>query len=89
MGITERLKQAAITLRKYQDWRRGYDVRSMKGAGVDNVELGKAIDEILTFFGYKEPLAKCAKCKHNVGIGCRRDKNTWDNPECIFEEAKE
>jgi hypothetical protein len=87
MEITEKLKDAVLILRKYQDWRRGYDVRSMKGAGVDNKELGNAIDAILEHFGYSEPLAQCLFCKHNVGIGCRRDKDNWDNPECKFEEA--
>ena len=58
MTITEAIK----VLRRYRDWRRGYDVRTMDSAGVNPKRAGEAIDCILSHFGASEPLTVCAGC---------------------------
>lgn len=89
MEITQEIKDAALCLRRYQDWRRGDDVRTMSGAGIDTAELGQAIDRILDYFGYSEPLAMCETCKYNGErqgfTGCIRECSL-DNRECVYEE---
>jgi hypothetical protein len=92
MEFTKELKEAALYLRRFQDWRRGDDVRTMPGANIDDRELGKAIDLILAYFGYPETLAMCRQCKHNGErsgyVGCIRE-SAFDNRECVFEEAED
>lgn len=78
MSNENELKEAAVILRKFQDWRRGYDVRTMVDAGIDNKELGRAIDTILAHFGLPEPLTFCRDCKWNGDVKCNRK-------ECRFE----
>lgn len=91
MTFPDNIKKAALYLRRFQDWRRGDDVRSMPGAGIDGRELGKAIDLILTYFGYPEPLTNCENCKYNGEhhgfTGCIREAGL-QNKECKFEEKE-
>lgn len=61
-----------ILLRRFQDWRRGYDIRQLPDTGINNKELGIAIDNILAFFGQQEPLTFCELCRHNTGVTCAR-----------------
>ena len=68
--VVDELQEEAIILRRFQDWRRGYDVRNMFDAGIDSKELGIAIDKILAFFGYAKPLTDCGNCKHNIDAHC-------------------
>ena len=58
MTITEAIK----ILRRYQDYRRGYDVRTMAEAGVEPEQVGLALDTVLTHFGAAEPLTVCVGC---------------------------
>jgi hypothetical protein len=59
--LVDELKEAAIILRRFQDWRKGYDVRTIADAGINAVELSEAIDLILGFMDYPEPLTDCKK----------------------------
>lgn len=90
--MSEELKQAVIYLRKFQDWRRGYDIRTMVEANIDNKQLGKAIDTILKHFGYSEPITDCRECKFNGErqgfVGCIKATGL-DNRECKFERIEE
>lgn len=78
MTITEAIQ----VLRRYQDWRRGYDVRTMAEASVEPEPVGLAIDFILAHFGAAEPLTVCAGCPmarlDDCGdpIGCGVEKCT-------------
>ncbi len=85
------IKDAALLLRRFQDWRRGNDVRTRQGAKINSQELGIAIDEILAYFGYPEPLMNCEDCKYNGEskgfVGCIRE-GSFDNQECKFEDVK-
>ena len=56
------IAEAIPILRRYQDWRRGYDVRTMDEAGVLPEITGKALDAVLAHFGSAEPLTVCAGC---------------------------
>lgn len=58
MTITE----AIPVLRCYQDWRRGYDVRTITDAGIVPEQVGVALDTVLAHFGASEPLTVCAGC---------------------------
>ena len=85
--LVDELKEAAIILRRYQDWRKGYDIRNMDDAGINAVELSEAIDLILGFMDYPEPLMDCLKCKSNNGsVSCQR---VVDGEECKFERVEE
>lgn len=84
--VVDELQEEAIILRRFQDWRRGYDVRNMVDAGIDSKELGIAIDRILAFFGYAEPLTDCKNCKSNNVVFCQR---VVDGKECKFERVEE
>lgn len=68
--VIDELQEEAIILRRFQDWWRRYDVRNFDDAGIDCKELGIAIDRILAFFGYAEPLTDCGNCKHNIDAHC-------------------
>lgn len=89
--MNKKMKQAVIYLRKFQDWRRGYDIRTMVEANIDNKQLGKAIDIILEYFGYSEPITDFFDCKYNgekQGLaGCIRTTGL-DNRECKFERVE-
>ena len=61
-GLT--LPEAVLELRKFQDWRRGYDCRTQKDAGIDNRKLGQAIDKILRHHGMGRPLRNCERCRN-------------------------
>jgi hypothetical protein len=84
--LVDELKEAAIILRRFQDWRKGYDVRTIADAGINAVELSEAIDLILGFMDYPEPLTNCKNCKSNNVVFCQRVVN---GKECKFERVEE
>lgn len=85
--LIDELKEAAIILRRFQDWRKGYDVRTIADAGINAVELSEAIDLILGFMDYPEPLTDCKNCKsNNESVFCQR---VVDGKECKFEKVEE
>lgn len=85
--LVDELKEAAIILRRFQDWRKGYDVRTIADAGINAVELSEAIDLILGFMDYPEPLTNCRECKsNNESVFCQRIVN---GKECKFEKVEE
>ena len=90
--VIDELLEEALFLRRYQDWRKGDDVRNIYDAEISRQELTKALDKILAFFGYPTPLMKCRDCKHNSDsldyIGCMKYKNPKDR-ECKFEVSEE
>ena len=57
------LKEAVHILRHFQDWRRGYDCRTMNEIGIAPRQIGKAIDVILDHHGEGKPLVNCEECK--------------------------
>jgi hypothetical protein len=84
--LVDELQEAAIILRRFQDWRKGYDIRTIGDAGINSVELSEAIDLILGFMDYPEPLTDCMKCKSNNGsVSCQRVVN---GKECKFEKVE-
>lgn len=84
--LVDELKEAAIILRRFQDWRKGYDVRTIADAGINAVELSEAIDLILGFMDYPEPLTDCKNCKSNDVVFCQR---VIEGKECKFERVEE
>jgi hypothetical protein len=90
--VIDELQEEALFLRRYQDWRKGDDVRNIYDAEISRQELTKALDKILAFFGYPHPLMKCRECKHNSDspdyIGCARYKNIKDR-KCKFERDED
>jgi hypothetical protein len=84
--LVDELKEAAIILRRFQDWRKGYDVRTIADAGINAVELSEAIDLILGFMDYPEPLTNCKDCKSNDVVFCQR---VIEGKECKFERVEE
>ena len=59
-----------------------FEVRVLD-AGINAVELSEAIDLILGFMDYPEPLTDCKNCKSNDVVFCQEGK------ECKFERAEE
>lgn len=59
------LLNSVAYLRRYQDWRTGKDVRTMREAGISGAAITVAINDILTYFGMSKPLTDCTKCAHN------------------------
>lgn len=57
-----KLKEAITVLRRYQDWRRGYDLRSMQDADINPKDVGEALDCVLTHHKAGQPLIVCDKC---------------------------
>ncbi len=84
--LVDELQEAAIILRRFQDWYKGYDIRTMGDAGINTVELSEAIDLILGFMDYPEPLTNCKNCKSNDVVFCQRVVN---GKECKFERVEE
>ena len=84
--LVDELKEASIILRRFQDWRKGYDIRTIADAGINAVELSEAIDLILGFMDYPEPLTDCKNCKSNETVFCQR---VVDGKECKFEKVEE
>jgi hypothetical protein len=85
--LVDELKEAAIILRRFQDWRKGYDVRTIADAGINSVELSEAIDLILGFMDFPEPLTDCKNCKsNNESVFCQR---VIEGKECKFERVEE
>lgn len=85
--LVDELQEAAIILRRFQDWRKGYDIRTKEDAGINAVELSEAIDLILGFMDYPEPLTDCKNCKsNNESVFCQR---VIDGKECKFEKVEE
>ena len=84
--LIDELKEAAIILRRFQDWRKGYDVRTIADAGINAVELSEAIDLILGFMDYPKPLTDCKNCKSNDVVFCQR---VIEGKECKFEKETE
>lgn len=84
--LVDELQEAAIILRRFQDWRKGYDVRTIADVGINAVELSEAIDLILGFMDYPEPLTDCKDCKSNETVFCQR---VVDGEECKFERVEE
>ena len=90
--VIDELKEAAIILRRFQDWRKGYDVRTMIDADINLQEVGDAIDRILSFFDLPNPITNCTYCKWNGErqnfAGCIKVCGL-ENRECKFERAEE
>lgn len=63
-SMTE-LVNSVVYLRRYQDWRTGKDVRTMREADISGAALTVAINDILTYFDMPEPLTDCTRCAHN------------------------
>ena len=85
--LVDELKEAAIILRRYSDWRKGYDIRTIGDAGINAVELSEAIDLILGFMDYPDPLMDCMRCKSNNGsVSCQR---VIEGKKCKFEQVEE
>ncbi len=76
-----KFKKAVLILRRFQDWRRGYDCRS--DAGIHAEELGRAIDTILRRHGMGTPLLDCRKCKnYDVMFGtCKQEQCDRQNKD--------
>ena len=90
--VIDELKEEAIILRRFQDWRKGYDIRTKKEAEIDPKELSTAIDRILAFFDLPKPITNCTHCKWNGEkqgfTGCIKVSG-FENRECKFERAEE
>lgn len=56
------LQEAYRILRRYQDWRNGYDLRSLERAELSS--MGEAIDMILQSQGLGKPIADCERCRN-------------------------
>lgn len=56
------LNEAYKILRRYQDWRIGYDLRALKNCDIEL--MGKAIDVILQSQNLVNPIADCARCRN-------------------------
>ena len=79
------LKEAYMVLRRYEDYRVGFDHRRICDA-FPSREYPDAFQLILASQSLDRPLVNCAKCKHRgVGSACKlRVKG-----ECkMFEEVK-
>ena len=64
-------------LRRFQDWRRGLDVRTLTEAGLHIRLVSEAIDAILAEHGLSIPLTVCRDCRHyNENTGrCESEEN--------------
>lgn len=84
-----KLQEAAKVLRRFQDWRLGYDVRTMTEADLSPSEMTAAIDTLLAFFDLEKPLVDCRRCQYNGEsqdfIGCIKGVS-FGNKKCVFEE---
>ena len=77
-----KFKDAILCLRRFQDWRQGYDCRPMPDAGIEPARLTKAINLILARHGMPKPLRNCEKCEHyNAMFGtCGRPSDCPKDP---------
>ena len=57
-----KFKDAILYLRRFQDWRNGYDCRPY--TGIEKARLTTAINIILARHGMSKPLRNCEKCEH-------------------------
>lgn len=88
-GRKKRLAYAIKILRRFEDWRRGYDCRTMDEAGITPRKLRKAIGMILKHHGMPNPLMRCRECVHysdDFG-GCVKMHSF--KPGCKFKRRKE
>ncbi len=80
------LKQSVRILRRYQDWRRGDDCRTMDESGISPKALGEAIDVILKHHGVPKPLIRCGECVNHDKMfgGCAKMQSL--DPKCVFKK---
>lgn len=60
--MDNKLKDALIIIRQYQDWRLGKDVRTMREANITPAKITNALNVVLTANNMSEPLIDCSKC---------------------------
>ncbi len=69
------LKEAYIVLRRYEDWRLGFDDRCLNDAFPENRAnprlVSQAISLILSAHGCAHHIADCRKCRHFSLSECR------------------
>ena len=63
-----------VTLRQYQDWRLGLDIRTLNDIpSLSPKKLTEAINGILEAFGFNQPTTDCTDCIHNKDtVYCNR-----------------
>lgn len=76
MASKMNLQEAAVILRRHQDWRTGKDIRTLTDTGMDPHELTVAIDTILSHFGLPKPLLNCTRCRYRNKEDDRCDRIT-------------
>lgn len=81
-----KLLEAGVILRKYQDWRKGYDVRRFHEIGLTEKQVGEALDLVLDLLGQGYPLTDCENCRHITESGCLM---VLSGKDCKFERWEE